>query len=205
MRLTTTTREKSMPVNIHGKQYKTVAERINDFRSVDNAYNDHGIVTELVSDKDGVVIMKASVVTHDGRVMGTGYAEEVRGSTNINKTSALENSETSAIGRALANVGFGGTEYASANEVTDAILQQKVMEAVERLVAHNKAVVRNIEEIYQIKYSIANGDDMSALELAAELDPEDKALLWLAPTKGGIFTTQEREALQKTNKLKEAK
>ena len=178
-----------MPVKIHNKDYITVAERINSFREKEG--NSFGIDTELVSDRDGIVIVKA-VIRDD----------ENRGSTNINKTSALENCETSAIGRALASMGYAGTEYASANEVTDAILQQKVMEAVDKLIAHNKAVVRNIEEIYQIKYSIANGDEVAALEIAADLDQEDKALLWLAPTKGGIFTTIEREALQKTNKLK---
>ena len=190
-----------MPVNIHGKQYKTVAERINEFRS-NGACLDHGIVTELVSDSDGVVIMKASIQAIDGRVMGTGFAEEVRGSTNINKTSALENCETSAIGRALANVGFGGTEYASANEVTDAILQQKVMEATERLIDHNKAVVRNIDAIYAIKTHIANDELLEALEIAAEMDQEEKRLLWIAPTKGGIFTTHEIAELKKTNKLR---
>ena len=159
-----------MPVKIHNKDYITVAERINSFREKEG--NSFGIDTELVSDRDGIVIVKAVIRDDENRIIGAGYAEEIRGSTNINKTSALENCETSAIGRALASMGYAGTEYASANEVTDAILQQKVMEAVDKLIAHNKAVVRNIEEIYQIKYSIANGDEVAALEIAADLDQE---------------------------------
>ena len=188
-----------MPVNIHGKQYTTVAERINDFvaQAVES-----GIETELVVDDGTKVIMKAIIRNKEGWIEGSGYAEEVRGSTNINKTSALENCETSAIGRALASVGFGGTEYATANEVTDAILQQKVMEATERLVAHNKAVVRNIDAIYAIKTHIANDEFIEALTVAGDIDKEDKGLLWMAPTKGGIFTTIEIAELKKTNKLR---
>ena len=189
-----------MPVNIHGKQYMTVAERINDFRA---EHKEWGIETELVS-AESSVIMKAIVKNKDGNVIGTGFAEEVRGSTNINKTSALENCETSAIGRALASVGFGGTEYATANEVTDAILQQKVMEATERLVAHNRAVVRNIDSIYAIKTHIANNELVEALQVAADIDGDEKKLLWIAPTKGGIFTTHEIAELKSTNKLREA-
>jgi hypothetical protein len=72
--------------------------------------------------------MKASIVTleAEGRtfVLATGYAEERRDSTTINKTSALENCETSAIGRALAAYGYAGTEYASADEVAQAVRQQ---------------------------------------------------------------------------------
>jgi hypothetical protein len=57
-------------------------------------------------------------------VIATGLAEEKRTSSQINRTSALENCETSAIGRALAAFGLGGSEYASANEVQNAIHQQ---------------------------------------------------------------------------------
>ena len=109
-------------VNIHGKLYKTVAKRIDEFR------NDHkdnlSVLTELVESNDNIVIMKATITDKDGRAIATGYAEEKRNATMINKTSALENCETSAIGRALANFGYGGGEYASADEVANAISQQ---------------------------------------------------------------------------------
>ena len=108
-------------IQIHGKTYMTVAERVNDFR---NKYgDDYGIITEIIQDGE-VVQMLARIENADQRTIATGFAEERRGSTQINKTSALENCETSAIGRALANLGFGGTEYASANEVENAIHQQ---------------------------------------------------------------------------------
>ena len=104
-----------MPINIHGKEYRTVAERVADFRDAENFSARLSIITEIISAGD-VVQMKASILNEEGRTLATGFAEEVRGSTNINKTSALENCETSAIGRALANFGLSGTEYASANE-----------------------------------------------------------------------------------------
>ena len=108
-------------VNIHGKQYKTVALRVNEFRE---DKPDFGLETELISN-DEFVIMKAIIKDEKGRVIATGFAEEKRGSSMINKTSALENCETSAIGRALAAFGLAGEEYASADEVANAINQQQ--------------------------------------------------------------------------------
>lgn len=115
-------------VNIHGKEYKTVAARVQEFREKNGeTYN---IVTEIVNADDQRVVMKASITFHEPQtglvqIMATGHAEEVRTSSQINRTSALENAETSAIGRALAAFGLAGTEYASADEVAQAITQQR--------------------------------------------------------------------------------
>ena len=110
-------------VNIHGKEYKTVAKRVDEFRKKHNT--DYAIITELVSRDDDSVVMVAKIIDKEGdRTVATGYAEEKRSASQINRTSALENCETSAIGRALANFGLGGGEYASADEVANAIYQQ---------------------------------------------------------------------------------
>jgi hypothetical protein len=111
-----------MPVLIHGKEYKTVAERVTEIHTT-NKDKPLSIETDLVSWAEGVVIFKATVTTGGG--VFTGYAYEHEGSSQINKTSALENCETSSIGRAVAAAGYSGTEYASANEVQNAINQQK--------------------------------------------------------------------------------
>ena len=109
-------------VNIHGKQYATVAHRLQQFRK---EYPKAQIVTKLHSDDGKKVIMNA-FIRIDERILATGWAEEVRGSSNINRTSALENCETSAIGRALAIAGFDTSgSIASAEEVSQAIEQQK--------------------------------------------------------------------------------
>ena len=108
-------------VSIHGKDYATVAYRLMLFRA---DYPKGSVMTELISDNEGVIVFKASIF--DGlHHLATGYAEEVRGSSNINKTSALENAETSAVGRALSFAGYQGTtSIASADEVSVAIARQ---------------------------------------------------------------------------------
>jgi hypothetical protein len=109
-------------VNIHGKSYATVAYRIAVFRK---ANPNLGVITEIVDNTENRVVMKSTITDETGRILATGHAEEFRASSQINRTSALENAETSAIGRCLASLGYGGTEFASANEVQNAIHQQK--------------------------------------------------------------------------------
>lgn len=108
-------------INIHGREYQTVALRITTFRQ---SHPFHSLTTEIVTRDEEWVVMRATVSDPDGRVIATGHAEERRTASQINKTSALENCETSAIGRALAAFGIGGTEFASADEVANAIHQQ---------------------------------------------------------------------------------
>ena len=115
-------------VNIRGKQYKTVVMRVNEFRENFSPSEGWAIQTWLISNEDDRVIIRATISDKDDHVVATGFAEEVRGSTNINKTSALENCETSAIGRALAAFGLGGEEYCSADELVSAISQQEAPE-----------------------------------------------------------------------------
>lgn len=115
-----------MPVNIHGKEYKTVAERLNEFYAKYKGA-ETSIHTEILKDEDNIVQVKATIsVTGEENpiLFGTGHAEEDRGKGRINDTSALENAETSAIGRALASIGLGGTEFASADELANALKQQ---------------------------------------------------------------------------------
>ena len=112
-----------MSVNIRGREYATVNERVAAFR------NDYGlrgsIVTEPYAlDSEGC-IFKASIVI-DGDLIATGFAEETRAASSINKTSYVENCETSAVGRALAFLGYGiDGSIASADEVTRAIERQE--------------------------------------------------------------------------------
>lgn len=111
-------------VQIHGREYKTVALRVSEFRNEFPISDGWSIRTKIKTDDGTTVIVKATIQDPNGKVVATGIAEERRGATQINKTSALENCETSAIGRALAASGFGGSEYASANEVENAVGQQ---------------------------------------------------------------------------------
>jgi len=116
-----------MSVKIHGKEYVTVAERVNEFHK---KYPNGSIQTELVRFEGGVVITKTHVypdVENTTRKF-TGLAYEEVGSSQINKFSALENAETSSCGRAISfAMGTGKSEsIASADEVKNAIHQQEV-------------------------------------------------------------------------------
>ena len=108
-------------VNIKGKMYATVSSRVDAFRK---HFPTATISTHLIHDDEVRVVVEAKI-TVDGTLLGTGMAEEQRGKGSINTTSALENAETSAIGRSLASIGLGGSsEYASSFEVENAISQQ---------------------------------------------------------------------------------
>ena len=109
--------------DIKGKDYAEVNQRIKAFRMV---YPNGSITTEIVSLVDGVVTMETTIKDNEGNVLSTGYAYEKENSTFINKTSFIENCETSAVGRALGMCGFGiDTSVASAEEVQNAIENQK--------------------------------------------------------------------------------
>ena len=105
-----------------GKKYTEVFVRVEIFRKTFGT--DLGIKTEIILNDGKFVIVKATIEDKDGHVVGSGLAEEVRGSSNVNKTSALENCETSAIGRALASLGLHGGTYASLNEM-DAVKRKE--------------------------------------------------------------------------------
>ena len=184
-----------MPVKIHGKEYTTVVERINDFRN-DERFEGWSIETDIISTDIENCIIKATIKDSTGKIVGTGLAHEVQGSTNINKTSHVENCETSAIGRALANIGKAGTEYESANEVSDAIINQKVEEATGKLRGLVSAVLSSHSSIVAIKEGIALDNLSEAAEEWFTLEDEIKASLWIAPSKGGVFTTREREVIK---------
>lgn len=114
-------------VDIKGKDYVEVNERIKAFRML---YPTGSIQTEMISNFDGVCIFKAIVGYYNEdatilRVLGTGTAYERENSTFINKTSYIENCETSAVGRALGMCGIGiDKSVASADEVINAINNQ---------------------------------------------------------------------------------
>ena len=186
-------------VEIHGSTYLSVARRVDDFRKSEE-FKGWSIETELVSVEDSMVVMKSTIRDSDGKVAATGYAEEDRSFGKINKTSALENCETSAVGRALAFLGLGGSEIASADEVAGAINQQKQMEADEHLLAHANATHKYFDDIVAIKEGIANDDFVSAggawFDLHNKASEEELQALKRARNKGGIWSTHETGLLR---------
>jgi len=108
-------------VKIHGKSYQLVSTRLAYARRVLGSLLD--LKTTIIHHDDKKVIVQVDAYISDIHV-STGISEEYRGFSKINQTSALENAETSAVGRALAFLGFANDSVASAEEVSTAIEQQ---------------------------------------------------------------------------------
>lgn len=112
--------------DVKGKEYVEVNKRVMAFRELEP---DGSIYTEIESCENGVVIIKATVRDSDGCLLATGYAYEKESSSFINKTSYIENCETSAVGRALGFCGIGvDASIASAEEVANAIENQEMLQ-----------------------------------------------------------------------------
>lgn len=108
-----------------GKLYTQVAQRVEAFRV--NIGDELGMESELIVDDGKRVVMKAIIKSRDGFVVATGWAEELRGQ-GVNKMACIENTETSAYGRALANLGLHGGEFASDNEIDKAKRNEKIVD-----------------------------------------------------------------------------
>ena len=142
-----------------GVDYATVESRVRAFCS---EHQNGQILTELVKNDNetGEVIFKAHAVV-DGVIRGTGHAMEMRGSSNINKTSHIECAETSAIGRCLAMIGYMPSgAIASYEEVENAKLQQSKIKEHELTLA---SAVAYISEAF--KTAIFEDDEEGILEV----------------------------------------
>ena len=159
--------ETIITTDIKGKNYAEVNQRIKAFRMV---YPQGGLPTEIISLENGTVIIKCTVLDEQGKVLATGTAYEKEGSTFINKTSYIENCETSAVGRALGLAGFGiDTSVASAEEVQNAMVQQEVDEKLsekEARVLYEFMKKRGltddkITETLQTKYDVSTVNELT--------------------------------------------
>ena len=152
--------------NIRGKQYVEVNERIKFFRQ-EEEYKNWTISTEFTALDSEMCVCKCIIADVNQRVIATGHAHEERSSSHINKTSYVENCETSAIGRALAMMGIGiDTSIASANEVSDAIAKQdsdslsssaRVENIMDKAIAYIKSSTdkkKAFEQIMRINWTI---------------------------------------------------
>lgn len=158
---------------IKEKDYAEVNQRIKAFRM---CHPNGTISTDIISIENGVVLMKANVYDEDGKVLGSGYAYEKENSTFINKTSYIENCETSAVGRALGMCGFGiDTSVASAEEVQNAMANQGDQQEEKKLT--KKATPKQVEKVKELVsdipkmleyYKVEKIEDLS-IEQASEI------------------------------------
>lgn len=153
---------------LKGKDYAEVNQRIKAFRMV---HPNGAITTDIFSLENGVVTMRATIYDDDHNIIGTGTAQEKEGSSFINKTSFIENCETSAVGRALGMCGFGiDISVASYEEVANAIENQNKEVKPDKLhidaliaTANTKGVP--IEKLCK-KYGISKIEDISGEQYA---------------------------------------
>lgn len=111
-------------VDIKGKAYVMINERIKFFRTSED-FKGHSLESDVISHTNGVILIKATIKDSKGVIIASGLAQEKDGDGFINKTSYVENCETSAWGRALGNLGIGiDASIASAEEVQNAIQNQ---------------------------------------------------------------------------------
>jgi len=179
-------------INIKGKEYVPVHERVIYFRGSDQ-YKNWSIITEIVNMDSEIATIKATILNEEGVVKATGHAFELQTDTHsfVNKTSYLENAETSAVGRALGLLGIGiENSFASADEIKNAQKQQNNPElqkpwlsktqfnkAIDRIRGNDpgefeslEEFVKNIEEQFRMKKAYRE-------QLKDEInDPFNKAL-----------------------------
>lgn len=144
-------------INIKGKDYITVNERLKYFRTsiapIKESEN-WGINEEVIdlNEKEGV--FKVTIHDAKGNPVVSAHAQEYRDSTYINKTSFVENGFTSALGRALGYLGIGiDTSIASGEEMQNAIQNQKPRLTEEQLKGLLKSDVNTIKQAIE-KYNV---------------------------------------------------
>jgi len=116
-------------INLKGKEYSMVSSRLEIFRK--HFGFKYGIIEEILVDDGKRVVTKTCIIDRDNpeTPIGVGHAEEIRGSSLVNKTSAIENCMTSSLGRALATAAaLHGGEMASVNEIEKANNNKKNIE-----------------------------------------------------------------------------
>ena len=163
---------------IHGKSYAMVHDRVNYFRG-EVMYKDLGIETELVHFSEEHCVVRAFVRDKDNFILATGIAHEWKldPKSAVNKTSFVENAETSAIGRALACLGIGTEDaYASAFEVESA----KATQAAEAAQTSKSNVIQHPTSSKPSQVAEMLGDQAEEPEAPTqepELSDEAKAIM----------------------------
>ena len=156
-----------------GNKYLQVSKRMEIFREIFGL--EYGIETNILVNDGKTVVVQAKISLND-KVLGTGLAEEIRGRGFVNETSAVENCETSAIGRALASLGIHGGEYASINEIEKAEgirdhqeQQKHKQEPQDNQVNDNITLTGNAEEDAWHKLSMAWITEINSIPSQASL------------------------------------
>lgn len=150
-------------------QYEPVEDRLRRF------WADHPegrVITALVHRDERQYLVRAEVYTNrdDERPAATGYAEEQIGSSKVNTTNALENAETSAVGRALANLNYAPKGARASREEMEKATRGQLPAPQEPTPAQARAQLGKVckekgwdstwvGELYESDYGVSLGDD----------------------------------------------
>lgn len=190
-------------VNIKGKDYVMVNERIKAFRK---EYPTWSLVSQIKDLTDNRCVIRAEIYDEEGRCIATGHAYEKEGSSPINKTSFIENCETSAWGRALANLGIGiDASICSAEELAIAISQQETPEQIAERKLNGEAVELPTGEDFAKAMKSASAQQITMIKTICERigQPTDNICKkYKVKELGDLSPEQATEIIEK---LKEAK
>jgi len=191
--LTDEQRRAAGQVPIGDAWYNTVAARVNDFRKD----NPKACIDSIVTYTDKTVRVRCEIKSPEGRLISTGNAEKKWGGGQAGRSVGVERAETAAVGRALSFLGLGGaTDIASAEEVFSSLLEEldetkKDLDKLKRLI---EALDRNWDEVYDFRSHLANEQWYAATLCYEQIPDKDKTgIFGVAPSKGGLLSTQERD------------
>ena len=164
-----------MSIDIHGKKYVTVAERLRDFR---NDYPNYSLISDLIEFDANYCVVKATIMNEEGRVIATGLDFEDRANSNINKVSFVQNAETSAWGRALANFGYGTEEaVTSAEELVNSVVNQNPEvfsdKASDKQIAYLKTLLKKAgygEDEYLASYGVTSFEELPKKDISLDIN-----------------------------------
>ena len=192
-------------VDISGTWYKKVSARLAQFREANPT---HSISTSLEY-TEKTVRAETEIRDPDGRLIANGHSEKRWRNGEAGRSVGVERAETGAVGRALAFFGLPGDDLGigSADEIVDAVEDrtQELEGALSRILAHIAAVDRCWDSVVEIRSALANERWEDFVLAYDELDNQDKVDLWLAPSKGGIFSTEERKLIKEGPGVREAR
>ena len=133
-------------INIRGKEYVTVNERLKAFRS---QFKDYSLIGRIVEQTADSIVFEAQIIDDKGVVRANAFSRETVGKGGVNKFAMLENAETSAWGRALGNFGIGiDTDVCTADELNAKLQHESNVESApaKQPAPNNRTATREAEE-----------------------------------------------------------
>lgn len=181
-------------INIKGKEYVTVNERLKEFRST---HKDYCLVTDIIELGSDYATVKATIIDDKGNIRATGFAREVVAKSPINKYAFLENCETSAIGRCLGNFGIGIDEaVCTADELIQKLSYEEPKPSKSEF--EKDATAQKTAETKALNKAIKEGTEYVKPQVKTDIETRYKrAITWLNTIEDSVWspTPAQRDGL----------